>query len=170
METRKQLLKGLGLVILFMVLSCSGNDENEMQQEQPFENEYFIRFEANGTLEEYNWDNEKRVFVHGAINSVEEGGNFWLSNGSLSKGITIHFLTTTPIVSGYTYEQEDFDWNNTIYLKDGEAYFGNDLKVFIEDFGNSESKGEFSGTFTNTDEEVVSITNGEFFVLLTTNN
>lgn len=179
METTGRVFGFLGMFILFMVMGCSSSDDSNGEHSLP-DYDYFLRYEVDGVVEEFFWDYDIMQYISGAINYTEEGGSFYMTNStSLVHGISILFTTTDPIVAGQNYTQEDFVYLLATYKNDGEYYTTGyavenagfattDLEVMVTEIGAGEARGTFSGTFDGMDDETVSITNGEFFMLLGT--
>lgn len=165
---RKNIFRRISIQILVLLLlavtfgSCSKDDE-------PAENEYYVRFNANGQNVEFK--------VHGLLvaafgqagnqyNASFTGGN---TNSNVSLQVFDNKAITSATYSGYVLTGSAFigaiigyqDNSGTLFTQG--AVSPNSI-ITISEITSTTVKGTFSGTVTASGKSDISITGGEFYV------
>jgi hypothetical protein len=165
---RKNIFKRTSIQILVFALlivtfgSCSKDDE-------PAENEYYVRFNANGEKIEFT--------VQGAVVAAfgQSGSQYnavftgYDANTNISLQVYDNKSIAPATFTGYTLSGSNFvgaligyqDKTGTLYTQG--ATNPNSI-ITITEITSAAVRGTFSGTVKATGKSDISITNGEFYV------
>ena len=154
------------LLILTVIFSCDNSGS---------QNSYYIKAKFNGELKEFNYDvvgtygydnNNTQNIVHIVLGADQDPGQgaafafpaYDIELWNLDRNITLG-----------NYSEEVYDIQSR-YALDGYTRFNNfyndtdDYIISIKSISSTEISGTFSGTITNSNNEDIIITSGEFYV------
>lgn len=153
------------LVFLLLVItlgSCSKDDE-------PAENEYYVRFNANGEKIEFTVQGAVVAAFGQAGNKYNAVFTGYDATSNINLQVFDNKEITTSAYSGYTLSGTSFigaligynDKSGTLFMQDA---LNPVTSITITEITSTTVKGIFSGTVKASGKSDISITNGEFYV------
>ncbi|TNF40638.1 MAG: hypothetical protein EP310_08565 [Bacteroidetes bacterium] len=165
---RKNIVKRNSIQILVFILltvtfsSCSKDDE-------PADNEYYVRFNANGEKIEFSVQGTVVAAFGQAGSKYNAVFTGYDATSNISLQVFDNKEITTSTYSGYTLSGASFigaligynDKSGTFYMQDA---LNPVTSIIITEITSTAVKGKFSGTVKAAGKSDISISNGEFYV------
>lgn len=150
------------VILIFSVFVGSCKNENAPSG-------YIMKFKTNGTTVEFT--SQSSLVAAFANSGSQYTATFtgYDSNSNLSIVVYDNKAIAPVTYSGYQLNNTEFIGALIVYEdKNGKIYSqlstNSDIKVVINEITSTTVRGTFSGTLTSSDNEELSVTNGEFYV------